>query len=826
MSDDPELIALRAKHDRLRAELLGVEREIAEKTPARPPEPPPLPAASAVPERESIELRFGRVWMVRIGIVLLVTGLVLFGNLAWREFVARAGPAPKLLAIALAGGLLAGAGFVLKRTSAVVGYARVLIAGGLAVLYYCAYAAHFVPTLRVVPSPLAAGLLLLAAAFLVFWVADRERSRGLAGATILLAFYTTAINPVGGFPVVGSLVLAVGAVILLLRRRWSAVPAVGVLACYAAFSYWRVFGSGGMPLWQTIAVCGLYWIVFQTGVVLGRVRGGGGGLPIVAMLNNGGFVAATLPWVSLANSHQTWAFLLGCGGVLLGLALASGRKSAVGATHLAQGLALVSASVVIHFSGSHAAIFFALAAVGALRLGRFAYPRVLQVFSGAAMVLAAGGAVLEIIKTTSGAVPVACFVAAVAAFCAWLFKRQRGEEERFRWRVVAFVAVAAGLLGFVLFRTIDLPVYALCGAGILMALISRPLRLPEFASVFQFFPALAALDWLFGNDRAVLPSAVLALSFLLFSAFARDRVGQQIHSLAAAGVAAIWALSRFDAEPFAAWVLSLLALAFVLGGCLPRLRSFALAGEVLSWLVLLVVTRNVLDGSPWPWSAAALVAAAARLGLPATQNPGYRKVAWVAIGLVAILMLQSCLGPGLRLPVLTAVSVGLLFFWRSGSSSPILLTGVTGLVVGTAGLLVSGQGGGVVPFFSGVLMLAAAVLCEERRNPAAVWVPAFAGTLLVWGTCDYWLARLGVSSTVAAALLGFVLLAAGFALRRRALRLPALWVILVAVVRVFAFDVWLLPVPVRIVSFLVLGGVLVVLGFFYNRYSEKIRRWL
>ena len=40
------------------------------------------------------------------------------------------------------------------------------------------------------------------------------------------------------------------------------------------------------------------------------------------------------------------------------------------------------------------------------------------------------------------------------------------------------------------------------------------------------------------------------------------------------------------------------------------------------------------------------------------------------------------------------------------------------------------------------------------------------------------------------------------------------------------FDVWLLDLPLRILSFLVLGGVLLVLGYFYNRYAERLRQWL
>ena len=44
--------------------------------------------------------------------------------------------------------------------------------------------------------------------------------------------------------------------------------------------------------------------------------------------------------------------------------------------------------------------------------------------------------------------------------------------------------------------------------------------------------------------------------------------------------------------------------------------------------------------------------------------------------------------------------------------------------------------------------------------------------------------------------------------------------------RVVIFDVWKLETLYRILSFMALGIVLLVLGFIYNKYQEKIREWL
>jgi len=43
---------------------------------------------------------------------------------------------------------------------------------------------------------------------------------------------------------------------------------------------------------------------------------------------------------------------------------------------------------------------------------------------------------------------------------------------------------------------------------------------------------------------------------------------------------------------------------------------------------------------------------------------------------------------------------------------------------------------------------------------------------------------------------------------------------------VVIIDVWKLETIYRILSFAALGVVLLVLGFIYNKYQEKIRAWL
>jgi uncharacterized membrane protein len=74
--------------------------------------------------------------------------------------------------------------------------------------------------------------------------------------------------------------------------------------------------------------------------------------------------------------------------------------------------------------------------------------------------------------------------------------------------------------------------------------------------------------------------------------------------------------------------------------------------------------------------------------------------------------------------------------------------------------------------------------------------------------------------------LALLIFGLGIGLRERMYRWVGLAVLATAVGRVVVFDVWKLETIYRVLSFMALGIVLLVLGFFYNKYQEKIRQWL
>ncbi|RYD79027.1 MAG: DUF2339 domain-containing protein, partial [Verrucomicrobiaceae bacterium] len=115
------------------------------------------------------------------------------------------------------------------------------------------------------------------------------------------------------------------------------------------------------------------------------------------------------------------------------------------------------------------------------------------------------------------------------------------------------------------------------------------------------------------------------------------------------------------------------------------------------------------------------------------------------------------------------------------------------------------------------------LISEELRR-----IFTAAATVTAW----LWVTRWTVAShgsqglTMAWSALALLTFAAGLGLQERVYRLGGFAILALAIGRVFLIDVWRLETIYRILSFLVLGAVLLLLGFVYNRYADKIRRWL
>jgi hypothetical protein len=350
-------------------------------------------------------MQVGTYWLVRIGMVILVTGLAFEANLAYQTLVPKLGPAGKISLLYLASGLLLGAGAWWQRRTvkeALKNYAQVLFAGGLAAVYFTTYAAHYALPVCVIPSPLLDGALLFAWAGVIAWIADRRQSEVMALFAVGLAFFTSVITRVGAFTLCSNLLLTITAVVFLVRNRWVGLSFASLVTSYAGYAFWRfLYGEGwrrAKPdehLWLGASFLAGYWLVFTAATFLSRSEMLSGARRAAFLsLNNGACFALFVLTVLQVRTGGFWKFSVGYGVALLLLAALAKKvfpaEPLAKSFYVTQGLLLVTLGFITLFTGLQLALVLGAESVVLFVLGTQRRSLVLKCFAAAAAVLAIG----------------------------------------------------------------------------------------------------------------------------------------------------------------------------------------------------------------------------------------------------------------------------------------------------------------------------------------------------------------------------------------------------------------------------------------------------
>ncbi len=348
--------------------------------PAPPAEPAVKPSEPVKPEKaaataqagmprlpkvdaESIEMKLGTYWFVRIGVMLVLTGL---GVLAYynKNFFFELTPQAKVSVFYLLSAAMGGVGFWLQRNKEnLKNYGQVLLAGGFAGVYFTTYEAHLQiwldisngTAIQVISDPTAALLLLFAWGGLMVWVADRLKSETIALFAIGASYYATYVplihadgtGEVSHWVILFSnLVLAVAAVVFMLRNRWLKMPVLSLSASYAGFILWRLrVDEPSLTIAVSFAVS--LWVVYTAAVFLSR-RGAFSDRQRATFLTANNAAMFGLLTVDVLKDHESefWILPMVVGVALLGCALAAVRwledQSLSRKSYLTQGLVLVT----------------------------------------------------------------------------------------------------------------------------------------------------------------------------------------------------------------------------------------------------------------------------------------------------------------------------------------------------------------------------------------------------------------------------------------------------------------------------------------------------
>ena len=259
----------------------------------KPPQPKPAPAPAAPgwtlgdalkkayralgPKEEMTwEMALGTYWLPRVAVLLLAVGVVWALTLAVQRWGQEWMPYLRIgTGYAIAAGLFFGGRFIEHRKRAgaeqsFTDYARVMMAGGMALFYFVTFATHYVPYTRVFDQPYVT--LALLTAIITAWgvVAEWRRSETLAFTVTLLGHFTVGLSTLTlpdppGAAVAGLLLLNLGAGYFFARHGWQAVGLAGVLGGYTNYTLWLANSTPSESLWALaggMAVLAAYWTIF------------------------------------------------------------------------------------------------------------------------------------------------------------------------------------------------------------------------------------------------------------------------------------------------------------------------------------------------------------------------------------------------------------------------------------------------------------------------------------------------------------------------------------------------------------------------------------
>ncbi|MDP6904367.1 MAG: DUF2339 domain-containing protein [Verrucomicrobiota bacterium] len=242
----------------------------------------PEPTPKQPEEKTSFELQLGKVWFVRIGVVMVLTGLAYLAHMGYKGLAIEIRPYLNASLLYLISFAMMSAGlFLHRRFEFLKNYSEVLTGGGMAAVYFSTYALFFVdaPVLGLIKSPIIAGQLLAAWAVFIIWFASRKKSEVMALFAVAGAYYASYVPLIHEpdqsdviFTFASNAALALTTLFFLIKNRWANLSFLALLTSYGGFAYWRFRHAVGdsMDFWQDATFLGIYWLIFTAAGFLSR----------------------------------------------------------------------------------------------------------------------------------------------------------------------------------------------------------------------------------------------------------------------------------------------------------------------------------------------------------------------------------------------------------------------------------------------------------------------------------------------------------------------------------------------------------------------------
>jgi uncharacterized membrane protein len=779
------------------------------RTAPEPVAPPPFQPAAVPVHRtsEEWEALIGGNWVNKIGVFVAVIGIALLLNYAYTQLGAAGRVA---LSLGASFAMLI-AGVVFERREKYRTFSYGLIGGGWAALYTTVYAMYAITAAKVLDSALAATILLLAVAAGMIVHSLKYRSQTVTGLAYFLAFVTLAIAEVTTFSVL-MLPLAASLLYVASRNQWSRIAIFGLIATYVTCGLHKDTGS---PLWQTQALFLVYWLIFE-GFDLLRAD------PCLLPLNALGFLALSTGKWSHAAPNDIWQLAAGAAALYLAGTIVRARAGRWKPAVLFNA-ALAATAIVLKLRHEWLPLALLIEAELYYLAGVRFRSTFLRNLAGLVFVLQVGALLADVILVR---LPLRSWEP-VAALNVAVFYVNRALETSEVWYGYAAAGMAALISGFEASDPWRGSVWSLMASGPFALGWWRRLRDFRIQSyALAILGVIATAIYLPYPALSLAAAAAVAYAFVHTTVWSgEDRFGERERDalrvasscVTTLGLCAlVWRLVPGDYLGIAWLALALLLLEAGLHALPDEFRTLAL---VVAALGVARVTGFDLDGRLALVSSGLTYA----FGLRGRKEAAGRvlDVATVPATLFLLAGLAALLTHWAISPAWALVALALAEFDRRSLRAQALL--LSALVATRCLAIDLGSPQPVLAIAPTIACLWAAMLRREvgtlHRMYDSLLATALLGALVFHEVS-------GSVLTVAWGVEAVALLAAGFALRDRVLRLSGLALFLICTLKLFFWDLRNLETLPRIVSFIALGLLLVAVSWVYTRFRDQVQRFL
>ena len=793
-------------------------------------------------------------WSTRIGLILGVIAAVFFGLYVNQNTV----PWVRLIELIATSLLVFGLGWRLERKLG--GFGRALSAGGLALLYVSAYAAYGLPAMKVIDSPwLGAGVQIIAVALMSAWALWR-RNEGVFGLALALGYVTswfTLQEGVDPLPLVSLLVLVTAGATLFAWRGWwsglwAGIGGSGGGLIILTLLKWvpeggpsPVIALGSALLFTLILVVALFLRAGKESDMVARV------VPIATSV--GLLVGVVI--VGLLEIEWEW-FYAGFAILLLLVGFAwKGRASGerVWGVMWIKASVLIALYLIARFEGPVRAFALLGQAGSLIWLGQ---NRRWLAFEVGGLLAALTGWFYLTTRWPQGLVAnlgrdeIDGLAYLLISFClvAWASRGATKRKEREITTSILGLLIAIGGVVVGVWRVNhDWALLVGLAGGLALWRIAdfAKMKWNEAAGVVGFLGTIFWLATRVGSDLPVgwqsLVWLVPAWGFCVILGRAPGLFQRAVSVvIMLASVAAVW----MAGDEFVAWewmAVIMISLAILWQG----LDGFSLVRDLRDLSTVPALVGTVLSLGAWNAELCNAVLAGL-LGVTLVfwvhgwfldrnrpRDGEYRAFSFcrgMVLGVVTLLTLQMRLEGAMLALALVVLSLGMIALWRKLQEEPLAWIGLAAMVFAAAIVLDDGRSRDhwhevtVASVFLGSVINGLVLgrsgsggLPGNARVASVLWATFAMGSVLLGlvltGESAGWTTAFWAVGAVA-------LLAAGFWGGLRGYRVIALGGLGCALVRLFAVDVqdtlW------RIVAFGVTSGLLIGIGYVYNRYHKRL----